>query len=203
MQIEVAERIELRSPGSARFLVVSSASDEWPLQRPLRDRLLAVDLPPLRTRDEDLPRLLNHYLELHSRDQGLGLPWGIERALTFLRGYRWPAVLQDIDSFAAMAVRQRDARVAARQEVRRLTGAAADQWGRQPKMAAIDALDRGQSVRLKEIRRLVVQDAERSWLVRTLESAAGDRYRAAALLGISYKALSEKLRALTAEQPSR
>ena len=70
-------------------------------------------------------------------------------------------------------------------------------------MAAIDALDRGQSVRLKEIRRLVVQDAERSWLVRTLESAAGDRYRAAALLGISYKALSEKLRALTAEQPSR
>ena len=203
VQMEVAERIELRSSASARFLLVCSVSDEWPLQRPLRDRLLAVDLPPLRTRDEDLPGLLHHYLELHARQLGLGLPWGIERALAFLRGYRWPAVLEDINSFAAIAVRQRDARVAARQEVRRITGAAADQWGRQTKTAAIDALDRGRSVRLKEIRRLVVQEAERSWLVRTLESADGDRHRAAALLGISYKALSAKLRALAFEQPSR
>ncbi len=203
VQIAVAERIDLGSRCATRFLFVSSDPEDWPLRRPLRDRLITVDLPPLRTRDADLPRLLDHYLELHSRDQGLELPWGIERALAYLRGYRWPAVLGDIDSFAAAAVRQRDARVAARQEVRRLTGAAADDWGRQPKRAALDALHRGQSVRLKEVRRLVVRDAESSWLARTLESVAGDRRRAAALLGISYKALSAKLRAMAPLHPSR
>ena len=203
VQIEVAERIDLRSRCATRFLVVSSDSDEWPMRRPLHDRLIAVDLPPLHTRDADLPRILDHYLELHSRDQRLDLPWGIERALAYLRGYRWPAALGDIDSFAAAAVRQRDARVAARQEVRRLTGAAAGDWGRKPKMAALEALHRGQSVRLKEVRRLVVRDAESSWLIRTLEFVAGDRHRAAALLGISYKALSAKLRAMASLHPAR
>ena len=120
VQIELAERIDLRSRCATRFLFVSSDTEDWPLRRPLRDRLITVDLPPLSTRDADLPRLFDHYLALHSRDQGLELPWGIQQGLAYLRGYRWPAVLGDIDSFAAAAVRQRDARVAARQEVRRL-----------------------------------------------------------------------------------
>ncbi len=202
VQIEVAERIDVGTSVATRFLVLSSGADEWPLQRPLRDRLIVVDLPPLRSREADLPRLLDHYLELHSRDQDRELPWGVERALAYRRGYRWPAVLDDMDSFAARAVRQRDARVAARQEVRQLTGVATAEWGRQPRTDALDALHRGHLVRLKEIRRLVVRDAERSWLVRTLDSVAGDRHRAAVLLGISYRALSAKLRAMTPVQRS-
>ncbi len=200
-QLDVAERIERASRRTARILAVSSGGDES-LLRALRDRLIAVDLQPLRNRDADLPPLLDHYLARHTQDGSLALPWGVDRALSYLRGYRWPGALADIDSFAAAAVRQRDARVAARLEVRRLTGAVAGDWALEPKTAAFEALEQGQPVRLKEIRRLVVRDAERSWLARALESVAGDRHRAAALLGISYKALSTKLRALAPQHPS-
>ncbi len=201
VQLEAAERIDLPSPRATRILAVSSGCGDS-LQRALSDRLIAVDLPPLRTRDADLEPLLEYYLEQHTHQSGIEMPWGVERALAYLRGYRWPAALGDINSFAAAAVRQRDARVAARHEVRRLTGAVAGDWARQPKTAALEALEQGRPVRLKEIRRLVVRDAERSWLVRTLESVAGDRHRAAALLGISYKALSTKLRGLAPLHPS-
>ena len=61
-------------------------------------------MPPLRTRPEDVPLLLDHYLKLFSEENGVP-PLTIEPgAMRYLQAYAWPGNVREVRNFVENAV---------------------------------------------------------------------------------------------------
>jgi len=133
-------------------------------------------LPPLRERREDVLPLAETFLA-RERERQTTTARGFARdALDSLRGYHWPGNVRELRS-----VIERAALVATGPEVG--TGALPPQILEQPA-----ALWQGRE------RRPSLQDVELAYIRHVLEQAQGNQTRAAAILGISRKALWEKRR---------
>ena len=69
-----------------------------------RLNVITVDLPPLRSRGEDIPRLVGHFLEEFSRENGK-LPIQISpEALRPLIDYGWPGNVRELENVIERAV---------------------------------------------------------------------------------------------------
>ena len=70
-----------------------------------RINVIPVDLPPLRQRREDIPLLVEHFLEKFSRQMGLGEPKRISiEAMRQLEGYAWPGNVRELENLVERAV---------------------------------------------------------------------------------------------------
>ena len=140
-----------------------------------------IDVPALRERREDIPVLLEHFLERFSAEAGRRVPGVTLRALRALRGYDWPGNVRELEG-----------------EVRRLVyvcpqGAPID-WellaprlrGTRDASSDVPPLDLAAQVRSLEERLIRV----------ALERSRGHRGEAARMLGISRNWLAIKLRRL-------
>ena len=140
-----------------------------------------IDVPPLRERRDDVPVLLEHFLERFSREAGRRVRGFTLKALGALRAYDWPGNVRELEG-----------------EVRRLVYVCPEgapiEWGmlaarvrhRADGSAEAAPLDLGAQVRSLEER-----------LIRTaLEHSRGHRGEAARMLGISRNWLAIKLRRL-------
>lgn len=69
-------------------------------------RLKVVELrcPPLRDRLEDLPVLLQHFIETYSRKLGKGVLGVSPSAIELLRSYGWPGNIRELENMTARAV---------------------------------------------------------------------------------------------------
>lgn len=124
-----------------------------------------ITVPPLRERREDVPLLVEHFLQRFSR--------GVERALTpealrLLMAYDWPGNVRELRNLIERAVilAGRDGRIRA-DHFSPLAARRED--------AVVLAFEREPSL----------EDIEKDYLRRTLLKYAGNRARAAAILGIS------------------
>ncbi len=61
-----------------------------------RLRVTRVELPPLRSRQEDIPALLTHFAETYARDLGRPFPGFSVRALRVLTEYDWPGNVRQL-----------------------------------------------------------------------------------------------------------
>jgi DNA-binding NtrC family response regulator len=133
-------------------------------------------LPPLRERREDVLPLAEAFLA-RERDRQATSARGFARdAVDSLRGYHWPGNVRELRS-----VVERAAVVASGAEVG--VGALPSQILEQP-----SALWQGRD------RRPSLKDVEQAYIRHVLEQVQGNQTRAAAILGISRKALWEKRR---------
>ena len=143
-----------------------------------------IDVPPLRERREDVPVLLEHFLERFSSEAGRRVRGFTLKALGALRAYDWPGNVRELEG-----------------EVRRLVYVCPEdapiEWGmlaarvaqRTDATAEAAPLDLAAQVRSLEER-----------LIRTaLEHSRGHRGEAARMLGISRNWLAIKLRRLERE----
>jgi len=133
-------------------------------------------LPPLRERRGDVPPLAETFLARERERQTTTARGFAPEAMDALRGYHWPGNVRELRS-----VIERAAVVASGQAVG--TGALPPQILEQP-----SALWQGRE------RRPSLQDVELAYIRHVLEQAQGNQTRAAAILGISRKALWEKRR---------
>lgn len=147
-----------------------------------------VEVPALRDRREDIPKLAHHFVARVARDVGKKISLSPE-AVTELMAHHWPGNIRELQNALERAVILAEGDVLLPRHLSLLpvpsSGSAIDPWER---------IDLGGS--LAEATARTVHEVERRKIQLALSDAGGDRGRAADLLQINYQALEVKLRQL-------
>ena len=142
--------------------------------------VLPVDLPPLRARAQDIPGLIDHFLEKHSAQQRLPAPRPDAQTLRRACAYAWPGNVRELENVVERAV------VLGRFDA---TSIPETEPAPAPGRPAAPARVAGRVRTLRE----ATAEAEREAVVAALEAAKGNKAEAARLLGVSYKTLFNKI----------
>ncbi|HTF87547.1 MAG TPA: sigma-54 dependent transcriptional regulator [Planctomycetota bacterium] len=149
-----------------------------------RINVVPIQLPPLRSRDGDIPLLLEHFVARH----GGGRRFTVSQStLATLARHTWPGNVRELEN----AVQRAIALAGNSDEL-----ALAD-------LVPLDPRWRGATEVSTEIRPLrdVLKELEAAHILRALEACGGHRSQTADLLGISRKVLWEKMRDLGLNAP--
>ncbi|HEY0136059.1 MAG TPA: sigma 54-interacting transcriptional regulator [Nannocystis sp.] len=176
-------KIEVRViAASNRDLEAMVAGGQFRKDLLYRIRVVKIDLPPLRSRPDDLASLIEHFLGRHDRQRRLTVSGAAMRALA---RYAWPGNIRELEN----EVQRWVALVESRVELADLSPAiveARGDGGRDP-----------DDLRLRpRLDRL-----ERELIERAMTTAHGNQTRAATLLGLSRFGLQKKLRRLAEGTP--
>jgi len=177
---------------------------------------VVIELPPLRDRPGDLLPLALRFLEDASQGRRQEIPpaW-----LPALRAWSWPGNVRELrNAIRAVAALSRGPVLEPRflpQPLRGLVEAAVSSAATAPKeeyqlkpdglvntqtaLAAVSSTTGGSSSRRAEFDGWTLVEVEREMLRRALQATAGHRGRAAARLGISPRALYDKIKRLNVE----
>jgi DNA-binding NtrC family response regulator len=138
-----------------------------------RLNVVSIQLPPLRERKEDVPLLVNHFLDRFSSKQGKPIDGISEDAMKALIAYSWPGNVRELEN-----------------TVERLVVFARD------KMIATQDLVYSNTVLSSVLSRepLRLEDMERLHIMKVLQRAEGNKTQAARLLGIDRKTLRAKMK---------
>ena len=150
-----------------------------------------VHLPPLRERKEDIPLLVSHFLKRAAEMLGKKIPFPPPELFTLLAAYHFPGNIRELEAMVRDAVSKHKGGVLStesfRQEIDEQTSAS--HGGALPGTGAVSFADELSSLRklpaLKEMEELLIAEA--------LKRADGNQTVAAQLLGISRKALNNRL----------
>ncbi len=140
---------------------------------------ICLRVPPLRHRREDIPVLVDHFLERYSLLFGRSKPVLSQSTLRFLFEHDWPGNVRQLEDAVKTIVAVGDERVA---------------------MLALRSSmlpgnhDAGHTPSLKEKAREASRQVERELILKVLSRTRWNRKRAAEELRISYKALLYKLK---------
>jgi two-component system, NtrC family, response regulator AtoC len=141
-----------------------------------RLNVLPIQLPPLRERKSDIPRLLDHFLEQHGKKRGQAPNPVSPEAMNVMTGYNWPGNVRELQNLAERLVTIKGG---ARIEVDDLTHLCEIEPG-------------VKNVTLKE----AVSKFERQYIARTLARFSLNRTKAAEQLGIHRNTLLTKINEL-------
>ncbi|MBC8348536.1 MAG: sigma-54 dependent transcriptional regulator [Verrucomicrobia bacterium] len=142
-----------------------------------RLNVIRIQLPSLRERADDVPILLNHFLEEFAEENGLTTPIPSAQALSILRSYSWPGNVRELRNFCEnMVVLKR--------------GSEITEYDLDPRFSAptdllVDERSPGEN--------LSVEENEKRLLRNALVRAGGNRTKAAELMGVSRRTLHRKL----------
>ena len=180
-QREASQRTDLRIIAATEAdlrILVSTGRFRHDLYR----RLATVDiaLPPLRKRMEDLPELARRFLGRFAQLYGRSVHEIADEAMESMKMYRWPGNLRELEEVLRKGVLQCKGSVVESQHLPAFAGTR----GTGPS-TAVD----GESVRL--------QDVVEQHVLRVLKDCAGNKLRAAEVLGISRSTLYRMLDAGT------
>jgi two-component system response regulator AtoC len=139
--------------------------------------VIPIHLPPLRDRREDIPALVEHFVRKHAQRIGREIGRVEDAALERLRSYDWPGNVRELENTIERAVVLAAGPVIDEASISIVEPPAGREPGGLP------------STRLHEN----VEWAERESIQRALRQAGGVKKDAAALLGISQRALSHYL----------
>ena len=160
-----------------------------------RLNVIALTLPPLRERREDVPLLAEYFLERHARGRGLRLA---PEFLARLREHSWPGNVRELENSIRRAVALSPGTEVSADLQPGLLQAMPCQPSRRTPTAAIRAatwtseLPGEASAHLQPGMKL--HDMQRELLVRTLAATGGNRSHAAEMLGISLRTVRNKIR---------
>jgi len=154
-----------------------------------------VDLPPLRDRLDDVPALLDHFLELEAAEMGKPVPTYHPELVNLLRTYRFPGNIREFKAMIGDAVSRHQSRMLSSATFREHMNAeeAADE---EHLPAARPSGLEGIEFPLDDLPRLkdtltLVSDL---LIDKAMEKAGGNQSAAARILGISQQSLSQKLK---------
>jgi len=154
-----------------------------------RLNVIAVHIPPLRERRDEIPALAAHFLAAANKQYGRSVE--ISPALMRqLVEHPWPGNIREMENAIKRLVVLGNAA-----HFQSQLGAAAAAAAPAPALAtaAVSAPDAEAVLGLKAIARRAARDAERIVIAQTLERTHWNRAKAARMLQISYKALLYKI----------
>ncbi len=144
---------------------------------------VCLRLPPLRERKDDIPALIEHFLNKHASGRNKTIPSLDSSTLEMLLAYSWPGNIRELENLALKMVVFGDVRVAldelqSRHSVNQ----------RPPQNVGVPSL--------KMAARAASKQAERELIMQALERTRWNRKRAAQELKISYKSFLSKLKSI-------
>jgi len=162
-----------------------------------RLNVVRIELPPLRTRADDIPLLLAHYLKLFSEENGHPLLSLEPGAIATLKAYAWPGNIRELRNFCENAVVLR-------------RGGKLSEYDLDPKFRGVAAAADFTRIVINPTSQaptgggtsgpvanagpsLSVEDNEKHLLREALIKSRGNRTRAAQLMGVSRRTLHRKI----------
>ena len=136
---------------------------------------IPIQIPPLRERREDIPALVDHFLRKHAQRIGKRIDRIEDEAVAVLRAHDWPGNVRELENTIERAVVLCAGTV--------IDARAISLLGAHAPAASLPSTALHQNV----------DWAERETIRRALEASAGVKKDAAALMGISQRALSHYL----------
>ena len=159
--------------------------------------VVPIALPPLRERREDIPLLVEHFIEKYDRRLGKRVEGIEEEALQILLNSSWPGNIRELENLMERSVLFADG---PRIEAHALPDSLRER-GPQPAVpiaavGPLGAIAAPSGASMKEIVRQAQAELERELITRALEETGGNVTRAAKRLQISRKSLQVKMKEL-------
>jgi len=137
-----------------------------------RLRVVTIEVPPLRERKEDIPDLVNYFLQRYNAEFGKRIKGVDDQAMRSLVEYHWPGNVRQAESVIERAV------LMCESDTIRLPDIKSElRLSRQQGLLEIDVPEEG----------IVFEELEKELLKKAMEKANNVAARAARLLGMSYK----------------
>ena len=148
-----------------------------------RLNVIAIQVPPLRERPEDIPPLIDHFVGLWNRDLGRNVKGPNDRALELLLAYRWPGNVRELKNVIERAILlESDEWILPEHLPMEIVGAS----GGGPVVLETRLKGEGGITTLAQAERIAIEMA--------LDKAGGNKTKAAEWLGISRQTLRTKLK---------
>jgi len=158
--------------------------------------VVPIGLPPLRDRREDIPLLVQHFIEKYDQRLGKKVQGIEEEALQILLGYGWPGNIRELENLMERSVLFADGPLI---QASALPDSLRERGAQAPPIAAVGALGAiaaPSGASMKEIVRQAQAELERELIGRALDETGGNVTRAAKRLQISRKSLQVKMKEL-------
>ncbi|MBP1776169.1 MAG: hypothetical protein H6Q86_2179 [candidate division NC10 bacterium] len=149
--------------------------------------VLSIKVPPVRERKEDIPLLVQHFVEKFNRNNQKQIHGVHPKTMGALLRYHWPGNVRQLENCIERASVMADGPM--------LTIEDTSQIVRSSRITEDAAAD-------KTSWPLNLKEAEKVLMLRALRSVGGDKTRAAELLGISLRTLYYKLKGLDGGEAS-
>jgi DNA-binding NtrC family response regulator len=148
--------------------------------------VFAMHLPPLRERREDVPLLVQHFIEKFSRETGKHIQGVSPAAMEVLQSYGWPGNIRELRNTVERAMILVDGDVITEEHL-------------PPDMRPT----RSEAATLRVPLGIPLREVEKEFILATLQKNGGNKARTAEILRISEKTLYNKLNRYAARAKER
>jgi two-component system response regulator HydG len=150
-----------------------------------RLNVLSLNVCPLRERKEDIPLLVDHFLDKYAGPLGIEQPMVSDKALALLAAYEWPGNVRELQNciYSAMTIATVPT-IEPTDLPRRIYSES-----KQPDITSVSG-----GISLAQIAAESAAKAEQEAINKALSESGGNREKAAGLLGIGRKTLYRKLK---------
>jgi len=148
-----------------------------------RLEVVPITLPPLRDRKEDIPLLVNHFIEKFNRNNKKQIRGVTSRTMGAFLRHDWPGNIRELENCIERAAVMADGEVLDPFDLTPILRSAEGSGTQGPNGPSLSSPRS-------------LKDVERDLILKTLESVNGNRTRAAGLLGISLRGLHYRLKSL-------
>jgi two-component system response regulator HydG len=148
-----------------------------------RLKVLTVTLPPLRDRTQDIPLLIEHFIQLHAARHHKKVKSITTAARRKLMAFNWPGNVRQLkNAIESMVVVDYD-------EVLDVDDLPPEMAGGEPTLIPV-----GDGAGLNDLVGRPLEEIEKLFIAETLKATAGNREEAASLLGIGERTLYRKIK---------
>ncbi len=157
-----------------------------------RLNVIPIEVPPLRQRQDDIPLLARHFLEIANEEKGTQVESISDDAMRCLESYTWPGNIRELQNII-----ERLAILASSEEISvddlpvKIQGSAPALATHAPRVPATGLSFNG-----------VVEEIERDLIRQALEHTGWNKNQAAQLLGLNRTTLLEKIRKRGVQPPA-
>ncbi|HEX28674.1 TPA: hypothetical protein ENG04_01165, partial [Candidatus Poribacteria bacterium] len=147
----------------------------------------SIHMPPLRERREDIPILLEHFLNLYNQRYKRNVRPPSAKVMKALESHSWPGNVRELEALVKRYVIFENEATLTNFDV-------------EPPVISHSIFDHDPEEGLLEIQKKVVAAVERDVLIRVLNETRWNKSKAAKILKISYKTLLEKIKLYNLEE---
>jgi two-component system nitrogen regulation response regulator GlnG len=164
-----------------------------------RLNVVPIEIAPLRERLDDIPALVEHFVERFSSELGVRKRWPTEGAMRQLAAHRWPGNVRELENAIKRALVLASGDVITEEDVAGAiepTRAASGSWTDLVRSELAEMLDDTERASERGPYWDLVERLERVVIEQALEHSEGNQIQAARLLGINRNTLRKKLQDL-------
>ncbi len=148
-----------------------------------RINAVTINLPPLRERAEDIPGLVDYFIEQHARTFRLSPPPLSRNAFELMQRYEWPGNIRQLENLIRSYVLIGNEETLAAEIMPQLLSSD----------GTMPDVDVSEPLSLKRVTKKATLDLERQIILKVLQANSGNRQKTAKWLQMSYRSLLYKL----------